>query len=184
MLTTLIIVALSVTGSENAEPFYVLEFPGIAFGWLPDEMDPPVEGTLTDEAGVITSSPNAAGTEYQLHYWKEDLEPNTRKDEWLTARFCNIISPDIFPSLLVSNPEWIEGSTTSPFWETRSIGLVPVLNFNMINDRGDILSKGVACAVFTEHHSILFYTIMPATGSTDVRTGFDYIVSEMYLTEE
>ncbi|MCD4701753.1 MAG: hypothetical protein K8S24_07855 [Candidatus Aegiribacteria sp.] len=183
MLTALIIVSLSLTGSEQTEPMYVLEYPGIAFGWLPDEMNPPVEGTLTDEAGVITSGPNVTGAEYQLHYWKEELEPNTRKDEWLAARFRNIISPDIFPSLIISAPEWMEGSTYSPFWESRSVGLVPVLNFNMINNRGEILSKGVACAVFSEDHSILFYFITPATGSTDVRTGFNYIISHMYLTE-
>lgn len=184
MLTTLIIVALSITGSEQAEPVYVLEFPGIVFGWLPDEMNPPVEGTLTDEAGVITSSPNATGTEYQLHYWKESLESNTRKDEWLSTRFQNIISPDIYPSLLISAPEWIEGSTSSSFWETRSIGLVPILDFNSITDSGDIIGKGVACAIFTEDHSILFYTITPTTASTDVRTGFEHIISQMYLAGE
>ncbi|MCK4807590.1 MAG: hypothetical protein KAT09_08075 [Candidatus Aegiribacteria sp.] len=184
MLTMLIIVVLSLSGSEQAEPEYVLEYPGIAFGLLPDEMNPPVEGTLTDEAGVITSGPNSTGTEYQLHYWKEDLESNTRKDEWLATRFRNIISPDIIPSLIISDPEWIEGSTTSPFREARSVGLVPVLNFNMINDRGVILSKGVACAIFTEDHSILFYIITPATASTDVRTGFDNIISQIYLAGE
>ena len=184
MLTTLMILALSLIGSEQAEPVYVLEYPGIAFGWLPDEMDPPVEGSLTDEAGVLASSPNATGTEYQLHYWKEELESNTRKDEWLATRFRNIISPDIFPSLLISDPEWTEGSTTSPFWETSSIGLVPLLNFNMINDRGDVLSKGVACAIFTDDHSILFYMITPVSASTDVRTGFEYIISQMYLAGE
>ena len=184
MLTILIIVALSITGSEQNEPVYVLEYPGVAFGWLPEEMNPPVEGILSDEAGVITSSPNATGTEYQLHYWKEDLEPNTRKDEWLATRFRNIISPDIFPSLLISDPDWMEGSTASPFWETRSIGLVPVLNFNMINDRGEILSKGMACAFFNEDHSMLFYMITPGTATTDIKTGFDYIISHMYLSGE
>ncbi len=184
MLTTLMIVALSLTGSEQAEPVYVLEYPGVAFGWLPDEFITPVEGTLTDEAGVIASGPNATGTEYQLHYWKEDIESNTRKDEWLTTRFRNIISPDILPSLLIGTPEWMEGSTTSPFWETRSIGLVPVLNFNMINNSGEILIKGVACAIFSEDYSMLFYMITPGTGSTDVRTGFEYIISQMYMVEE
>lgn len=183
MLTALIIVSLSLTSFEQAEPMYVLEYPGIAFGWLPDEMNPPVEGTLTDEAGVITSGPNLTGAEYQLHYWKEELEPNTRKDEWLAARFRNIISPDIFPSLIISDPEWMEGSTSSPFWETSSIGLVPILNFNRITDRGEVISKGVACAIYSEDHSILFYFITPATASTDVRTGFDYIISHMYLAE-
>jgi len=184
MLTALIIVALSITGSEQAEPAYVLEYPGLVFGWLPDEMITPVEGTLTDEAGVIASSPNASGTEYQLHYWKEDIESNTRKDEWLSTRFNNIISPDLFPSLVISSPQWIEGSTSSPFWETRSIGLVPVLNFNRINNRGDIISSGEACAIFTEDHSILFYVITSGTVTTDEETAFKHIISQMYLAEE
>ncbi|RKZ08164.1 hypothetical protein DRQ25_09760 [Candidatus Fermentibacteria bacterium] len=184
MLTTLIIVALSITGSEQAEPAYVLQYPGLVFGWLPDELIPPVEGTLTDEAGVITSGPNATGTEYQLHYWKEDLESNTRKDEWLTTRFRNIISPDIFPSLVIGAPEWIEGSTSSEFWETRSIGLVPVLMFNRITDGGDIISKGMACAIFTEDHSILFYIITPTTATEDIGTEFKYMISQMYLAGE
>ena len=147
-------------------------------------MNPPVEGTLTDEAGVITSGPNATGTEYQLHYWQEDIESNTRKDEWLSTRFNNIISPDIFPSLVISSPEWIEGSISSPFWETRSIGLVPVLKFNRINSSGDIIGRGMACAIFTEDHSLLFYIIAPGTTSTDVQTGFEHIISQMYLAEE
>ncbi|MEN8208267.1 MAG: hypothetical protein ABFR50_03345 [Candidatus Fermentibacteria bacterium] len=184
MLTMLIIAALSITGSEQSEPVYVLDFPGIVFGWLPDEMNPPVEGTLTDEAGVIISSPNTTGTEYQLHYWKEDIEPNTRKDEWLSTRFRNIISPDIFPSLVISDPEWIEGSTSSSFWETRSIGLVPVLSFNRITDGGNIISKGAACAIFTEEHSILFYMIKPTTATEDVNAGFESIISQIYLAEE
>ncbi|MCK5117303.1 MAG: hypothetical protein KAR44_11940 [Candidatus Aegiribacteria sp.] len=183
MLITLIIVTLSLIGSEQAEPAYVLEYPGIAFGLLPDEMNPPVEGTLTDEAGVITSGPNETGTECQLHYWKEDIESNTRKDEWLSTRFSNIISPDIFPSLVISSPEWIEGSTSSPFWETRSIGLVPVLKFNRINSSGDIISRGMACAIFTEDHSILFYIIAPGS-SSNVEAGFENIISQMYLAEE
>jgi hypothetical protein len=184
MFTTFVIVALSIAGSEQAEPAYVLEAPGIAFGLLPEEFDPPVEGTLTDEAGVISSSPNATGTEYHLHYWEENLVPNTRKGEWLAERFRSIISPDILPSLLISDPEWMEGSTSSPYWETRSVGLVPVLNFNVITERGNITGKGRACAIFTEAYSILFYTVTPASASTDGATGFDNIISQMYLIGE
>ncbi|MCD4776520.1 MAG: hypothetical protein K8S15_10800 [Candidatus Aegiribacteria sp.] len=184
MLTMLTIVALSITGSEQTEPVYVLEAPGVAFGLLPEEFDPPVEGTLTDETGVIASSPNATGVEYHLHYWKENLEPDTRKADWLEARFRNIISPDILPSLLISDPEWMEGSTDSPHWETSSIGLVTVLSFNVITERGNITGKGRACAIFTEDHSILFYMITPADASTDVATGFDNVVSHMYLAGE
>ncbi len=184
MLTTFLIVALSLTGSEQAEPEYVLEAPGVAFGLLPDEFDPPVEGTLTDKAGVITSGPNATGVEYHLHYWEENLVSNTRKDDWLAERFRSIISPDILPHLLISDPEWMEGSTDSPYWETRSVGLVTVLNFNVITERGNITGKGRACAIFTEDYSILFYTITPASESTDVATGFDNIISQMYLIGE
>lgn len=178
------IVALSFTGSEQAEPVYVLEAPGVAFGLLPDEFNPPVEGTLTEETGVITSGPNSTGVEYHLHYWEENLEPNTRKGDWLAERFRSIISPDILPSLLISDTEWIEGSTASPHWETRSVGLVPVLNFNVITESGNITGKGRACAIFTEDHSILFYTIRPAGASTDVATGFDNIISHIYLAGE
>jgi hypothetical protein len=184
MLTTLLIVTLSLTGSEQAEPVYVLESPGLAFGWLPEEINPPVEGTLTEEAGVITSSPNADGVEIQLHYWKEDLEPNTRKDEWLSERFRNIISPDILPSLLIGEIDWIEGSTSSPYWETASVGLVPVFNFNAIDGSGNVLGKGAACALFTEEHSILLYMIVPGGNSSDMRTSFDRLISQIYLMGE
>ena len=184
MVTMLVIVALSLTGSEQAEPGYVLEYPGVVFGWLPDEMQSPVEGTLTDAAGVIASGPNTTGTEYQLHYWKENIESNTRKDEWLSARFRNIISPDLLPSLVISDPEWIEGSTSSVFWETRSIGLVPILRFNRLSNTGDIIATGAACAVFTDDHSILFYVIKPGFASTEEGIGFESIISQMYLAEE
>lgn len=184
MLTMLIIAALSITGSEQAEPVYVLEYPGLAFGYLPDEMNPPIEGTLSLEGGVITGAPNSSGTEYQLHYWQEDLEPNSRKDIWLSERFRNIISPDLLSSLLISNVEWIEGSTASPYRETGSVGLVPYLNFNVVNDSFNITGKGMACAIFTEGYSILFFTMTPGSATIDVKTDFDEIVSHLFLAEE
>ena len=85
---------------------------------------------------------------------------------------------------MIGSPEWIEGSTSSEFWETRSIGLVPVLMFNRITDGGDIISKGMACAIFTEDHSILFYIITPTTATEDIGTGFEYMISQMYLAGE
>ena len=184
MLTMILIAALSITGSEQAEPVYVLEYPGLAFGYLPDEMNPPVEGTLSPEGGVITSAPNSSGTEYQLHYWQEDLELNSRKDEWLSVRFRNIISPDLLPSLLISNVEWVEGSAASPYRETNSVGLVPYLNFNVVNDNFNITGRGIACAIFTEDYSILFYTITPGNATIDVKTGFDEIISQLFLAED
>jgi len=184
MLTTLLIVTLSLTGSELAEPVYVLEYPGLAFGWLPEEINPPVEGTLTEEAGVITSSPNTAGVEIQLHYWMEDLETDTRKDEWLSQRFQNIISPDILPDIVYGETDWLEGSTSSPYWETRSVGLVPVFNFNVIDETGSILGRGAACALFTEDHSILMYILVPGGNRVSVRSVFDDLISQIYLAGE
>jgi len=184
MLTALLIAALSITGSQQSEPVYVLEYPGVAFGWLPEDFAEPVEGTLTEETGAIASSPNTTGTEYHLHYWFEELELNTRKDDWLSERFRNLISPDILPSLLISSVDWTEGSTLSPYWETSSVGLVPELNFNVINENGIIEGKGKACAVFAGDYSILFYMISPGGASTDVATGFDNIVGQIYLVAE
>jgi len=183
MIATFLIIAVSLTGSESAEPVYTLEYPGIAFGELPDVMNPPVEGTLTEESGAIASEPNSSGVEYRLHYWKEDLEPDTRKGDWLAERFRDTISPDLLPSLLISDAEWMEGSTESPYWETRSVGLVTTLNFNVINENSRIVGRGRACAVFAEGYSILFYMVTPGDGTIDIKTGFDSIISHMYLVE-
>ncbi len=182
MLTALAVAALAIIGSEQAEPLYILEYPGIAFDWLPEVLNPPVEGTLTEEAGVVVSGPNSSGIEYRLYYWKEDLETNTRKDEWLNSRFRNIISPDILPSLVIGNIEWIEGSIASPHREGSSLGLIPSLNFNMIGSSGEMLGKGKACAIFTEDYSILLYSLTPGGGSTDIASDFDGMISLMYLT--
>ncbi len=184
MTVIFLITAISLAGSQSTEPAYILEYPGVAFGELPDIMNPPVEGTLTEESGVITSRSNSNGLEYHLYYWKEDLEPNTRKADWLDERFRDTISPDLLPSLLISSIDWMEGSTDSPYWETNSIGLVTTLNFNVIDENSLIIGRGRACAAFARGYSILFYMLTPGDGTTDVKTGFDSIVSHMYLVDE
>lgn len=183
MLTMLTILAVSLNATEPVEPSYVLDYPGIAFGWLPEEMIPPVEGTLTQEAGVVTGE-NTSGSIYYLYYWEEDLEDNSRKDEWLSERFEDMISPDLLPSLTLGHVRWIEGSTESPFRETSSVGLVTVMNFNRINDTGEILSIGRTFAVFTEDHSVLFYMMIPYEIYNDADEIFHKIIANMYLTGE
>jgi hypothetical protein len=184
MLTVLMLFSMAVSGTELPEPVYVLEFPGLGFEFLPQEMSPPVEGSLTEEAGVITSVPGPAGIEYQLHYWKEDLEENTRKDHWLQERFNDTISPDLLPSLLVGSVEWTEGSTDASRRGTSSIGLVPVLNFNSIDSTGNMLGRGRACAVFTDGYSILFYGIAPTGSDVDMIQEMNRIISYMYVAED
>lgn len=180
MLASMVIIALALVGSEISEPAYVLYYPGIAFGWLAEELNPPVEGTLTDEAGVIATGPNVSGVEYHLHYWQEDLVPNTRKDEWLEERFRSIISPDLLPQILQGTTEWMEGSMASPFRENGSLGLVLVLNFNIILDNGTTTGIGKACAIFCNDYSILFYGIAPISSDADVRSDMLKMISLMY----
>ncbi len=184
MLTSTVIIAIALMGSNETEPVYVLDYPGIAFGWLSMELNPPVEGTLTEEAGVIASGPNSSGVEYHLHYWQEDLVPNTRKDEWLEERFRSIISPDLLPRILMGTPEWTEGSQASPFRESSSLGLVPVMNFNIIIDDGTITGMGKAGAIFCNGYSILFYGIAPMSSDADIRSDLVNMISLMYRVED
>ncbi len=183
MLVSTVIIAIALVGSNETEPVYVLDHPGIAFGWLSEELNPPVEGTLTDEAGVIASGPNASGVDYHLYYWQEDLAPNTRKDEWLVERFRSIISPDLLPQILQGSPEWTEGSLASPFRDSGSLGLVPVMNFNIITDDGTLMGMGKTCAIFCNGYSILFYGIAPMSSDTDIRADLDRMISLMYQME-
>jgi len=184
MLTALMLATLAVVGSELPEPVYVLDYPGLAFEYLPEVMSPPVEGTMTEERGVLTSDANSEGIEFQLHYWKEELEENSRKDIWLGERFPDTVSPDLLPSLLIGQVEWTEGSTGTDRRVDSSIGLVPVLNFNIINENGDIVGRGRACAVFPDDYSVLLYAMAPASAETDIREEFDTVVSGMFLSGE
>lgn len=183
MLISTVIIAIALVGSSETEPVYVLDYPGIAFGWLSEEFDLPVEGTLTAEAGVIASGPNASGVDYHLYYWLEDLTPNTRKDDWLEERFRSIISPDLLPQILQGTIEWTEGSLASPFRDSGSLGLVPVMNFNIIEDDGTLTGKGKACAIFCNGYSILFYGIAPMSSDVDIRSDLARMISLMYRME-
>lgn len=183
MLSTMIIIAVALVSSNTTEPAYVLDYPGIAFGWLSEELNPPVEGVLTDEAGVIASGPNATGVEYHLYYWQEDLAPHTRKDEWLEERFRSIISPDLLPQILQGTAEWTEGSMASPFRDSGSLGLVPLMNFNIIVSDGTITGMGKVCAIFCNGYSILFYGIAPMSSDADVKTDLVRMISLMYRVE-
>lgn len=181
MLITIIILAISLIGTDPEEPVYVLEYPGIAFGWLPEWFETPVEGNLTEEAGVVVSEANTSGVEYHILYWKEELVPNTRIADWMEERFRSVISPDILPQLLSGSPEWAEGSMASPYRDKGSIGLVPMMNFNVITDEGTITGQGKACAAFSEDYSVLIYAIAPFDSDKDVRSELDTMISLMYL---
>lgn len=183
MSISILAILVALTGSELEEPVYILEYPGLAFGWIVDEFFPPVEGNLTLENGVIVSEPNLSGVEYHLHYWQEDLAENTRKGDWLEERFKSIISPDLAPRLLMGTPIFTEGSMASPHRLEHSVGLVPVMNFNIVTEEGVVIGEGKASAIFRNGYSILFYSIAPITVDIDVRADLDEMVSMMYMVE-
>ncbi|MCK4506576.1 MAG: hypothetical protein KAW14_13260, partial [Candidatus Aegiribacteria sp.] len=87
------------------------------------------------------------------------------------------------PHILQGTTEWTEGSLASPFREGGSIGLVPVMNFNIITDDGIMMGKGKTCAIFCEGYSILFYGIVPVSSDTDVRADLVEMISLMYRVE-
>lgn len=184
MLFVLAVSALSLISVPESQPVYVLEHPGVAFGWLPEEMDPPVEGVLQEDAGVITSTETESGAQYKLHYWMEELEPNTRKDEWLENRFRDILPPELFSSMLIGEVDWTETSMESPFRETESLGLATILNFNILDEEYAVAARGKACAVFTDDYSILIYGMIPDTAEGDIHENFNRLLANIYSVEE
>ncbi|MBD3278135.1 MAG: hypothetical protein GF388_07540 [Candidatus Aegiribacteria sp.] len=184
MLLVLAISALSLISVPESQPVYVLDLPGVVFDWLPEEMDPPVEGILQEDAGVITSAETESGTQYKLHYWMEELEPNTRKDEWLENRFRDIVPPELFSSMVIGDVDWTETSMESPFRETASLGLATILNFNILDEEYAVAARGMACAVFTDDYSILLYGFVPVTAEGDIHENFNRILGNIYSVEE
>jgi hypothetical protein len=178
-ITVFLIAAMGTVSAE--EPLYILEQPGIAFGWLTAELNPPIEGSLTEEAGAIASSPTSLGVEYHIHYWEEDMGANDRAGDWLELRLRSIISPDMQDALNIGDINWREGSMMSPYREDASLGLLVSANFNVITDSGDVLAIGKAYAVFVNGYSVLMYGISPLGVTPTPGSVLDEIVAWAYL---
>jgi len=172
--------AVALTGTD-VEPVYVLEHPGVAFGSMPLELEEPVTGNLTVEAGVLESSPNTSGTEYHVMYWLEDPIDTSGKTLWLAERLQTVLPPDVHPQIILGDPDWIEGSTDSPHRGTSSLGLMPTLNFNIVAENGVVLGAGRSAAFFRNGYSVLIYCIAPANQSAFVRDNLDAMISQMYI---
>jgi len=183
MSILMILAAVSLQASGDSEPLYVLESPGMAFGYLAEEMDPPLEGVLDEESGSITSGPNSSGIEYRLYYWRQELDPNLRRGDWLTERLASILPPDQAEMLVLGDITWAEGSMLSPYRETSSIGLMPSVNFNLVDEQGNVLGMGRATAAFRNGYSVLFYGLAPFGTLSGVREELDGMVAYMYLVE-
>jgi hypothetical protein len=177
-IPVLLILAAAVASADD--PAYVLDFPGIAFGWLPTELDPPVEGTLTEEAGAVASSPTTQGTEYHISYRIEN--PGTGSaGAWLEERIQSVIPPDMPGIMRLGDTTWDQGSSRSPHWENASVGLVVEVNFNFITESGNVLANGRAVGLFVGDYSILVYGISPLGVSPGAPQVVDEIVAQAYL---
>lgn len=178
------VLALSfVTVVFAEEPVYVLESPGIAFDWLTVELNPPVEGTLSEESGSIASSATPSGIEYHFNYWLEEMTGNDRLGDWLTERLQSVLPPDSQEGLQLGDLTWSEGSMKSPHRSTSSLGLVVSVNFNFITENGTVLSRGKAYAMFVNGYSVLLWGISPAAVTPTAGNVLDEIVSWAYLTD-
>ena len=109
MPLALILFTVALGWSTETAPAYVLEYPGVAFGVLPAEMTSPVEGELSDSSGAVQSPPNSSGTEFRIYYWSEELDPGTRKGDWLVERLSTVLPPDVLPNLLLGEPDGEHG---------------------------------------------------------------------------
>ena len=161
-LTAALILAAAAASVQAGEPVYVLEYPGLAFEWLPAILDPPVEGSITEEDGAIASTANSQGVEFHFHYWQEDMSADDRSGDWLEQRLDTVL-PESLPGILnMGGITWSEGSMKSSNRDHASVGLVVSVNFNFITDSGSVLAAGKAYAVFLNGYSVLLYGIAPA----------------------
>ncbi len=176
-----IILTLPQVGECEAE--YVLDHPGIALGYLAPELDPPLEGTLTEESGSIISNPNPDGVEYRIYYWREDADPDMRRGDWLVERLTSTLPPDQAGQLVFGDMGWTEGSMLSPWRESASMGLMPVISFNLVGESGGIVGLGRATAAFWNGYSVLLYGLAPFGTMSGVREELDTMVGHMHLVE-
>ena len=153
---------MAFAASGAGEAVYVLEQPGLAFEWLPAILDPPVEGSLTEESGAVASSPNSQGVEFHIYYWAEDMSPDDRSGDWLEQRLGDLLADGPAGTLNLGDITWSEGSMKSSNRMHASIGLVTSVNFNFITETGSVLAQGKAYAVFNNGYSVLMYGITPA----------------------
>ncbi|NLP06009.1 hypothetical protein GX411_08685 [Candidatus Fermentibacteria bacterium] len=170
-------------GAAAATPYLIPE-PGIVFEWLPRELEVPVEGILTEESGAVSSGPAASGTEYHIHYWREDVPQGAGRSEWLETRLAAMLPPDAPGTWRLGDIQWVEGSRLAGCSSSLSMGLMPFLNFNLVAENGAVLGRGRAYAAFRRGYSVLIYCLAPEEHSLDAVTSLEGMVHMMHLAEE
>ncbi len=150
----LIVAALSlIIPLQQETPAYILEPAGIEFTYLPAEICPLIEGTLTEETGAVAGQPNSMGITFGCYYWKAE-DAIEDKTLWVEAKLSSVIPPDLMESIRWSEPVWVEGSMGTDVRNSRSLGLMSRINFTFFPSDG-VMGRGRAYGIFRNGYSVL-----------------------------
>ena len=175
----LIMVMLSV--AEAPTPVYVLEHPGIAFGWLPAELSSPAEGVITVESGTVASNPGPDGYDYRIHYWAVDGDMNpVERGLWLRRKLESVLPPDLAGGIIYGSMNWVEGSTAVISAGVRPLGLASSLNFNLLSG-ADVHFRGRAYGVFRDGYAVLIYGMAPNSAVPGIGDVMEFIMANAWM---
>lgn len=172
---------VSLVSSGPVEPMYTVEHTGLAFGWLPNELNPPAAGTLGTDSGTLASRPGSMGYDFRIHYWRHEEEMNSAaRGTWLRQKLETTLPPDISESVVYGTMTWTEGSTAVSHLGKRSIGLCTSVNFNMLSG-ASVLYRGRAYGVFRDGYAYLIYGMAPRDAFPAVGEVMDFIIANAWM---
>lgn len=176
-----VLLYLLLTNSLPIEPSYVIEYPGIAFGWLPSELTPPVEGVISAETGTLSSLPGSHGYDYRIMYWRLEEDFNSAdKGLWLRQKLESVLPPDALPGVVFGSMTWAEGSTAVSHLGMRSIGLTTSVNFNLLSG-SSVMFSGAAYGIFRDGYAVLMYGMAPREASPSIRDVMEFIIANAWM---
>ncbi len=179
MIPVILLTMLATTVS--AEPAYVIEYPGLAFGWLPGELTPPAEGVINAETGVIASRPGSQGYDYRIHYWQLEEElSSVDRGQWLRQNLEAVLPPDITTGVVFGSMNWAEGSTAVSHLGVRSIGLTASVNFNLLSG-SNVMYRGCAYGVFRDGYAVLIYGMAPREAVPAIDEVMEFIIANAWM---
>lgn len=179
-MTTILFLAV-LSASVQPEPVYLIEHPGIAFGWLPRELNPPVEGVMTSETGAIASLPGSQGYDFHIYYWLQREELNSfERGLWLRQKLDSVLPPDITPNVVYGAMNWVEGSSAVSHLGLRPVGLTTSVNFNMLSGNS-VLYRGCAYGIFRDGYRVLIYGMAPNDASPSIGEIMEFIIANSWM---
>ena len=165
---------------EGETPLYTLEPVGIEFGYLPEEICPLIEGTMTEESGALSGQPNNLGFSFGCYYWRTETPiPNT--DLWIEEKLTSVLPPNFIASMHTSNPTWSEGSNATDTRGSLSLGLMSEISFTF-SPSGGVMGRGRAYGIFRNDYSVIL--VMYGPSEYNPQNYLEQIVSLAVLSEE